>query len=159
MSSAPLSTDWLRAWYDFNYIYNAEIPSNTSPLGGIYVVSGVPLSASLIFAINGAAALNGTDYTLAASTVDFADAPEATDWAMAWYATFAGAGYSYNETPSGAIDGANLAFNLAVAPSGCMVVVNGVLQAEGLDYTRSGTTITFLAAPTSGDWIRVWSKA
>lgn len=159
MASAPSSTDWLRAWYDFSYSFNAESPSNTSPLGGIYTVAGVPLSSTLIFAVNGLVALNATDYTLSTSTVDFTDAPEVTDWALAWYNEYAVSGYSYNETPSGSINGTNTAFTITTAPSGVMVVVNGVLQAEGLTYTRSGVTITFLAAPTSGDWIRVWSKA
>lgn len=158
LTSAPASTDWLRAWYDFGYIYNAEAPTNTSPLGGIYTLAASPFSSTLIFAVNGLVALGGTDYTLSTNTVDFSTAPDSDDWALAWYSTAATSGYSYNETPSGTINGTNTAFTLTAAPAGCMVVVNGVLQAEGLTYTRSGTTITFLAAPTSGDWIRVWSK-
>jgi hypothetical protein len=156
--NAPSSTDWLRAWYDFGYLYNAEAPTNSSPLGGIYTLAAAPFSSTLIFAVNGLVALQSTDYTLSSATVDFTDAPDSDDWALAWYSTAATSGYSYNETPSGSINGSNTAFTLTATPSGCMVVVNGLLQAEGLTYTRSGTTITFLTAPTSGDWIRVWSK-
>jgi hypothetical protein len=157
--NAPSSSDWLRAWYDFAYLYNSETPTNTSPLGGIYTLAAAPFSGTLIFAVNGLVALNGTDYTLSSATVDFTDAPDSDDWAVAWYSSGPTAGYSYNETPMGTVDGSNKAFVLGVTPSGCMVAVNGVLQAEGLTYTRSGTTITFLTAPESGDWIRVWSKS
>lgn len=158
LNTAPLSTDWLRAWYDLGYSNNAEEPTNTSPLGGIYTVSAAPLSGTLLFFVNGIVALNGTDYTLSSATIDFSTAPDVSDWELAWYSTFATSGYSYGETPSGSINGSNTAFTLAATPSGVMVVVNGILQAEGLDYTRSGNTITFLTAPSTGDWIRVWSK-
>jgi hypothetical protein len=158
MADAPSSTDWVRAWYDFGYLYNAEAATNTSPFGGVYTLAAAPFSSTLIFAVNGLVALNGTDYTLSSSTVDFTDAPDSDDWVSAWYTSSPTSGYSYNETPTGAINGTNKAFTLTYTPSGCMVVVNGVLQAEGLTYTRSGTTITLLTAPETGDWIRVWGK-
>lgn len=158
LTTAPASTNWLRAWYDFGYAYNAEAPVSTSPAGGIYTVSGVPLAASLLCFVNGILALSGTDFTLSTSTIDFATAPDGDDWLLAWYATFATSGYSYGETPSGTINGSNKDFTLGATPSGCMVVLSGVLQAEGLNYTRSGATISFLTAPLTGDWIRVWSK-
>lgn len=158
LNSAPSSTDWLRAWYDFGYLYNAEAPTASSPLGGIFDLAAAPLSGTLLFFVNGLLALNGTDYTLSSNQADFVDAPDASDWELAWYTTSATSGYSYNETPSGTINGTNTVFTLAASASGVMVVVNGVLQAEGVDYTRSGGTITFLIAPASGDWIRVWSK-
>ena len=159
VASAPSSTDWIRAWYDLGYLYNAEEPTETSPLGGIFTLAASPLSSTLIFAINGVVALNGTDYSVSGATVDLGTANEAADWELAWYAPAATAGYTYNETPSGSINGSNTAFTLAATPSGVMVARNGILQAEGLDYTRSGATLTFLTAPATGDWIRVWSKA
>jgi hypothetical protein len=57
------------------------------------------------------------------------------------------------ETPAGAVDGANTAFTLATAPmaSGEFVFKNGVLQhPAGVDYTLSGTTVTFTVAPAGG---------
>ena len=63
------------------------------------------------------------------------------------------------ETPSGSINGSNTAFTLAHTPvSGTEeVYLNGVQQDAGAgnDYTISGTTVTMLAAPLSGDKIRV----
>jgi hypothetical protein len=63
------------------------------------------------------------------------------------------------ETPSGTVNGSNTAFTLANTPlSGTeQVFLNGMLQEPGAgnDYTISGTSITYLSAPASGDRIRV----
>ena len=55
-----------------------------------------------------------------------------------------------NEIPSGLINSLNTDFTIANTPvtGTVMVFLNGVLQAPGgLDYTISGTTITFTKAP------------
>lgn len=69
------------------------------------------------------------------------------------------AGLVSRETPSGTINGSTTSFGLANTPvSGTeMVFLNGILQdaGSGNDYTISGATITMLAAPQSGDKIRV----
>lgn len=81
------------------------------------------------------------------------------------YAAFTGGGLTTSnwvdrETPSGAVNGSNTSFTLAFTPSPSgseHVYLNGVLQESGAgnDYTISGLTITYLAAPVSGDKIRV----
>jgi hypothetical protein len=65
--------------------------------------------------------------------------------------------YIVGETPSGTLNGSNKAFTLAHSPltGKDAVYLNGVLQVRGTDYTISGSTITFTAAPFSGDLIRV----
>lgn len=59
--------------------------------------------------------------------------------------------YVANEVPSGTIGGGNPTFTIANSPvaGSVMVYLNGLLQAPGsaLDYTISGTTITFNKAP------------
>jgi len=70
------------------------------------------------------------------------------------------AGSSYTrETPAGDVDGVNAAFALSVAPylGTVQVYINGLLQEEGAgeDYTISGQTVTFNAAPLTGDKVRV----
>ena len=69
------------------------------------------------------------------------------------------ANYVVRETPSGLVNGANATFNLANAPvNGTeQVFLNGILQdpGSGNDYTISGSTVTFVSAPTTGDKIRV----
>jgi hypothetical protein len=64
--------------------------------------------------------------------------------------------YSDGETPSGAINGVNTTFFLAFAPSpvaSLQLYHNGLLMEQGVDYTVSGTTITFNLAslPQAGD--------
>lgn len=63
------------------------------------------------------------------------------------------------ETPTGAVNGTNTTFVLASAPAAGSeeVFLNGILQEPGAgnDYTISGDTITYLAAPETGDRLRV----
>lgn len=67
--------------------------------------------------------------------------------------------YISSETPSGTIDGSNTTFTLANTPvSGTVIVfLNGLRQKSGAgnDYTISGSTITYLSAPLSGDVLTV----
>jgi len=70
----------------------------------------------------------------------------------------AGATFVDKEVPAGAVDGVNLAFSIVNAPSpssSLNLFRNGLLQKAGLDYTLSGSTITFtsIALPVSGDAI------
>jgi hypothetical protein len=64
------------------------------------------------------------------------------------------------EIPSGAVNSTNTTFTLAGTPSpvaSLLLFRNGILQRATVDYTVTGTTITFLAAstPQSGDVIQV----
>ncbi|HLH38829.1 MAG TPA: hypothetical protein VKX39_06750 [Bryobacteraceae bacterium] len=64
--------------------------------------------------------------------------------------------FSDEETPAGAVNGANTIFTLAFAPSpaaSLLLYVNGLLMKQGIDYTINGNTVTFLASsiPQSGD--------
>jgi hypothetical protein len=63
------------------------------------------------------------------------------------------------EIPTGAINGANTTYTLANTPIAGSehVYLNGILQESGAgnDYTISTNTITYLAAPLTGDKLRV----
>lgn len=64
--------------------------------------------------------------------------------------------FSWNETPSGTINGLNTTFTLAHSPAdssnNLMLFLNGVCQnPNGNDYTISGFTITFTNAPETND--------
>lgn len=57
------------------------------------------------------------------------------------------------EVPSGTVNGSNTAFTLSgtpVANASVIMVLDGVTQTNGTDYTVSGTTVTFTTAPASG---------
>jgi len=63
------------------------------------------------------------------------------------------------ETPTGSVNGTNTSFSLANTPvvGSEEVYLNGILQEPGAgnDYTISGSTITYLTAPVTGDKVRV----
>jgi hypothetical protein len=63
----------------------------------------------------------------------------------------------YNETPSGSINGTNVSFTLAHAPSpvnALKLYLNGYQLVYGVDFTLSGTTITVVnTVPKAGDTI------
>lgn len=63
-----------------------------------------------------------------------------------------------DETPGGLVDGINMAFNtlFAYKPTSLEVYLNGVKQTRTVDYTEGANTLfTMLAAPQTGDIIRV----
>lgn len=75
-----------------------------------------------------------------------------------WIAPSGGGGAWYqDETPSGTVNGTNHVFSLAHSPSAIVFIyVNGKYEVSGgVDYTRSGTTITFATSsvPQTGDII------
>lgn len=61
------------------------------------------------------------------------------------------------ETPTGSINGSNTVFSVAnvVVVGTEMVFLNGLLQYKTIDYTISGSTITFIIAPFTGDHILI----
>lgn len=62
-----------------------------------------------------------------------------------------------SETPSGTINGSNTSFSLAQTPNtdSLLLYLNGAFQTPGgVDYTLSGTTITFVNAPLTGSILR-----
>lgn len=61
--------------------------------------------------------------------------------------------FVFSEVPSGTVNGTNAAFTLANTPTSgtVMLYLNGVRQkGGGVDYSISGTTITFTTAPDTG---------
>ena len=62
-----------------------------------------------------------------------------------------GNNFSVEETPTGTIDGANVTFTVANTPiAGTFALyLNGQRLTAGVEYTRSGTTVTFVTAPTN----------
>lgn len=60
------------------------------------------------------------------------------------------------EVPSGTVNGSNVTFTLASSPhssKAVVVVVNGLIQRQTTHYSVSGSTITFVTAPTTGQEI------
>jgi hypothetical protein len=66
-----------------------------------------------------------------------------------------GGGGSTGEVPSGSLNGSNTAFTLTLSPnpsSSLLLLLNGVEQDQGTDYTLSGSSIAYAVAPKSSDW-------
>jgi len=118
-------------------------------------------AASLTLFLNGLLQDQGVDYTLAANMITFETGakPQTGDILVASYrlaASIPGVGFVDQQTPTGATNGVNTTFNVSQAPSpsaSLTVFLNGLLMRAGVDYTLSGSTITFLTAsvPQSGD--------
>lgn len=61
------------------------------------------------------------------------------------------------EIPTGDIDGINTEFTISETPISETqnLYLNGIFQTEVSDYTLSGTTITFVTAPQTGDELTI----
>lgn len=65
--------------------------------------------------------------------------------------------FSAGETPGGTVNSANVAFTAAFLPianTEC-VYINGIRQKRVTDYTLSSSTISFVAAPFTGDLVTI----
>jgi len=60
------------------------------------------------------------------------------------------------EVPSGTVNGATTAFTLANTPASTnsvLIILDGQIQRQTTDYTLSGSTVTFVTAPSTGQSI------
>ena len=66
--------------------------------------------------------------------------------------------YAQRNVATGNVDGLNKSFTLAAGmlENSEQVFLNGVLQDQTNDYAVSGTTLTMVAAPASGDLLEVF---
>lgn len=123
-----------------------------------FTLAGTPTSGSLMLFMNGQFLTQGVDYTVSGSTITFASPPVAGLAGKpfkAYYRTADGSNINFadNETPSGSINGSNTNFTLAHNPSpdaSVILFLNGQQLTQGVDFTVSGTTITFAIAPDAG---------
>lgn len=73
-----------------------------------------------------------------------------------WASVGGGTTNAFAETPTGLVNSSNVTYTLANTPAdtdGVIVLLDGVVQYNGVDYTVSGSTITFVAAPATGSSI------
>jgi hypothetical protein len=148
---------------------DAQTPAGT--INGANLTFSLPNTpapaASLTFFRNGLELSQGVDYTLAGSVITFnaAGAPQTGDVLQAFY-RMAGTGSTTNftddETPGGAVNGTNVTFTLASAPSpaaSLRLFRNGLLLNPGTDYTLSGSAITIVSSPPlAGDSLAAYYR-
>ncbi len=141
---------------------DAEVPAGAvNGSNAAFTLAYVPNPpASLALYRNGLLMRQGGDYTLSGNTITFVTGavPQTSDILTAFYrlsVTIPGVGFIDQETPSGAINGANGTFTLSHTPSpstSLEVFRNGLLLSAAVDYTLSGAVITFITVvPQSTD--------
>jgi hypothetical protein len=135
---------------------DAEVPQGTiDGSNASFTLANVPNPpASLALFRNGLLLTQGGDYTLSSSTITFLTGavPQPNDVLLASYrlsVIIPGVGFVDQETPTGTIDGVNAVFTLSQTPSpstSLAVYRNGLRMSPAIDYTLSGTAITFMTA-------------
>ena len=142
---------------------DSEVPAGVmNGTNGSFSLANIPApSTSLHLFRNGLLLEPTVDYTLSNAAITFlgSSIPGSSDTLLASYrygGTLAGVTFVDAETPSGSINGVNTTFTLATTPSSpgsVHIYLNGLRMSPGVDYTISGSTITFLAGstPQTGD--------
>jgi len=142
---------------------DGEAPAGTiNGSSAVFTLANVPNpSASLALYRNGLLLTQGGDYTLSSNAITFAMGaiPQTNDVLTASYrlsVSIPGVGFVDQQAPTGTINGVNTVFTVAATPApstSLKVYRNGLLMALGIDYTFSGTTITFLtnSVPQTSD--------
>jgi uncharacterized protein YoxC len=164
LTSLTATVNTLSAGGSSAIFVDAEVPSGTmNGINTTFTLANPPApTTSLNLFRNGLLQRVGIDFTLSGASIAFAggSVPQPSDSVRAYYRTpGVGAAITFKdaELPSGAINGANLTFTLASAPSpapSLMLFKNGVLLTQGVDYVVSGATVTFAntaVAPQASD--------
>jgi hypothetical protein len=142
---------------------DSETPTGTvNGTNTVFALANAPNpSASLAVFRNGLLMEANADYTLSGNAVTFLSTsiPQTGDQILASYrlgGSVPNVGFVDSETPSGTLDGVNSAFTLsqvASPPSSVAVYRNGLRMSAGVDYSISGSTLSFLngQTPQAGD--------
>lgn len=147
---AANSATWSQS-REINLIVPTGTPnSSLSSFGLPYQPAG-----DVVVFINGLAVAE-TGYSITGTNLTFTFAPLSGDSIMVFIPTYGGGGPLQLVVPTGLINSANTTFTLPYTPTGDAVVfVNGLSIQKTTDFTVSGTTLTMLSAPLSGDVLTV----
>lgn len=143
---------------------DGDVPAGaTNGSNMAFTLSATPSPAtSLSLYRNGLLQKPGIDFTLSGAAITFTSpaVPKTGDSLQAFYrisgTTTPLPAFADGEIPGGTVNGTNATFTLAAGPSPAKsleLFKNGMLLCQGIDYTVSGATITFMnaAVPQSGD--------
>jgi hypothetical protein len=144
---------------------DGEVPGGVTNGSNVaFTLSQGPTPAgSLELYRNGLVQTSAVDYTISGTAITFlsGNIPAAGDVLQAYYRA-AGSSplptFVDDEVPGGLVNGSNLTFTLAAAPTpqiGLKLYKNGMLMQQHSDYTLSGSNIAFVSAsmPQPGDAI------
>lgn len=136
--------------------YYQETPTGTvNSSNTSFTIANVPGSnAAVLVYKNGLLQAQTADYSISTSTITFTTAPTTGSTLYVVYST---ASNDVQETPSGTVNSSNVTFTLANTPNAAtsvMLFLDGLLQkGAGSEYSISGSTITMVTAPTTGQSI------
>ncbi len=121
--------------------------------------------SSVILTKNGLILKAGLDYAISGSVITFPQGavPRPDDVLQAWYRSSTTGTFVDAETPAGTRDAVNRVFTLTWPPNpakSLILVRNGLVLRAGLDYSISGSVITFTdsAIPQPGDVLSAWYR-
>lgn len=135
-----------------------EIPSGSvDGMNMTFTLTRAPIDNNVMLYLNGRLVREGSsnDYVLSGSALSMLTAPLEGDVLMSSYLT-PGVARSWNEIPSGSVDGSNAEFYLSHIPNpgSLMLFLNGIVtRGDGNDYLITGNHITLSSdiVPISGD--------
>jgi hypothetical protein len=141
------------------------LANGTGSTGDVYRVSASGTALSLTFGVGDYIIYNGSTWEKSDTTDAVASVAGRTGVVtltttdLSDFGTAVTGKFVTRETPTGLTNGSNTSFVLANTPvvGSESVFLNGILQEPGAgnDYTISGSAITYLSAPVSGDKVRV----
>jgi hypothetical protein len=155
---------------EYQGVWNAStntptLANGTGSPGDVYRVSVSGNALSLSFEVGDYIIYNGSTWEKSDTTDAVASVAGRTGVVtlattdLSDFGTAVAGKFVTRETPTGLTNGTNTSFVLANTPvaGSESVFLNGILQEPGAgnDYTISGSAITYLSAPVSGDKIRV----
>jgi hypothetical protein len=155
---------------EYQGVWNAStntptLANGTGSAGDVYRVSVSGNALSLSFEVGDYIIYNGSTWEKSDTTDAVASVAGRTGVVtltttdLSDFGTAVAGKFVTRETPTGLTNGTNTSFVLANTPVAGTesVFLNGILQEPGAgnDYTISGSAITYLSAPVSGDKIRV----
>lgn len=135
-----------------------EIPSGSiNSINVTFTTIHTPDTNSEMIFLNGLLIKRTVDYTISGTIITFTIAPTTLDDLRITYTYASSTNYISQESPSGSVNGINVIFVLSQTPTSNseMVFLNGLLIKRTVDYTISGTTLTFTSAPTTGDDVKI----
>lgn len=120
-------------------------------VNAVFTLPSVPVANGLNLYLNGIYQSPTTDYTLIGSTITFGIAPSLSD--IVTYEMTTATPYTISTSYTGVVNSVNKTYTLANTPTtnALNIWLNWVYQSYGIDYTLVGLTVTFVAAPDTGD--------
>jgi hypothetical protein len=133
----------------FNQTSILNSPDGTTTVFALGMLPSQP-SAVMVF-LDGVFQSQPSDYSLSGTTLTYTTPPASGAKHVAMVPVAGGA--PIGAVPTGTVNGTNTIFSLPsvpTTPGATMLFFGGIYQTQGIDYTLSGSTITFARAPRAG---------